>query len=116
MIMSDAFQGFDTRLKSIDRKRARLERGYVSKVSKDGLIVFRPKRRKSGIPVRGIIYLVAGFIFFKAVVIAHLGPNLYEERLVQLSQGSTIEQVGAVAMQSDPLSMMLAGKLRAVLR
>jgi len=114
--MSDAFQGFDTRLKSIDRNRARLERGYVSKVSKDGLIVFRPKRRKSGFPVRGILYLVAGFVFFKAVIVAHLGAPLYEERLAQLSQGSTVEQVGAVVMQPDALSMMLAAKLRPVLR
>ncbi|MDT8328812.1 MAG: hypothetical protein RQ750_15745 [Roseovarius sp.] len=114
--MSDAFQGFDTRLKSIDRNRARLERGYTSKVGKDGLIVFRPKRRHGGAPVRGVLYLVAGFLFFKAVIIAHLGASLYEERLAQLSQGSTVEQVGAVVMQPDPLSMMVAAKLRLVLR
>ncbi len=114
--MSDAFQGFDTRLKSIDRNRARMERGYVGKVSKDGLIVFRPKRRQRGVPVRGIIYLVAGFIFFKAVIIAHLGASLYGERLAQLSQGSTIEQAGAVVMQPDTLSMILAARLRPILR
>ncbi|WP_297768540.1 hypothetical protein [uncultured Roseovarius sp.] len=114
--MTDAFQGFDTRLKTINRKRTRLERGYVSKVGKDGLIIFRPKRRKGGIPLRGLIYLVAGFVFFKAVIIAHLGGPLYGERVAQLAEGSIVEQAGAVVMQPDPLSVMLAAKIRPALR
>lgn len=114
--MTDAFQGFDTRLKSIKRKRLRLERGYVSKVGKDGLIVFRPKRHRPSVPLRGVVYLVLGFVFFKSVILAHLGGAVYEDRLAQLSNGNLIEQAGAVVMQPDPLSTMLAGKIRPALR
>lgn len=114
--MSNAFQGFDTRLKSIERKHARIKRGYVGRVGKDGLIVFRPKRRQGGISLRGIVYLVVGFIFFKAVIIAHLGAGLYEERLAQLAEGSVVEQAGAAVMQPDAVSAMFASKLRPFLR
>lgn len=114
--MSDAFQAFDSRLEAIARKRAKMERGYVGKVSKNGLIVFRPKRRRAAIPVRGLVYIVAGFVLFKSVVIAHLGLALYEDRLAQLSQGSFVEQAGAMVMQPDRLSEMIAAKLRPVLR
>ncbi|NCQ25567.1 MAG: hypothetical protein COW54_03650 [Rhodobacteraceae bacterium CG17_big_fil_post_rev_8_21_14_2_50_63_15] len=114
--MSEAFQAFDSRLEAIARKRAQMERGYVGKVSKNGLIVFRPKRRRASVPVRGLVYVIAGFVFFKAVVIAHLGLALYEDRLVQLSQGSFVEQAGAIVMQPDRLSEMLAANMRPLLR
>jgi hypothetical protein len=113
--MSDAFQEFDARLKTIGRKRTKLARGYVSKVDKDGLIIFRPKRRRSGIPLRGLLYMFLGFMFFKAVIIAHLGLPLYGDRLSQLSQGSVVEQAGSVVMRADPLSLTLASYLRPIL-
>ena len=114
--MSDAFQGFDSRLKAIGRKRTRLAQGYVSKVGKDGLIIFRPKRRKSGLPLRGLFYLALGFTFFQAVIIAHLGAPLYGDRLTQLAQGSIVEQAGAVVMQTDPVSELLSTYIRPILR
>ena len=114
--MSDAFQEFDSRLNSIDRKRTKLAQGYASKVGKDGLIIFRPKRRKSGLPLRGLLYLFLGFTFLKAGIIAHLGAPLYEDRLAQLAQGSIVEQAGAVVMQSDPVSQKLSAYLRPILR
>lgn len=114
--MSDAFQAFDSRLQAIAAKRAQMERGYVGKVSPNGLIIFRPKRRKLSIPVRGIAYLTVGFLFFKSVIIAHLGLPLYEERLLELSQGSVVEQVGAFVMQPDGISSRVAAEMRPLLR
>lgn len=114
--MSDSFQAFDSRLQAIARKRAKMERGYVGTVSNNGLIVFRPKRRRAAIPVRGLVYILAGFVIFKAVIMAHLGFPLYEDRLAQLAQGSFVEQAGAFAMQPDRLSEMLAVELRPLLR
>ena len=55
-------------------------------------------------------------IFFKAVIIAHLGAGLYEERLAQLAEGSVVEQAGAAVMQPDAVSAMFASKLRPFLR
>jgi hypothetical protein len=114
--MSDVHQGFQTRLRSISRKRARFERGYVGKVGRDGLIVFKPRRRMPTIPVRGLLYLVLGFVFFKAVVLAHLGAVTYDERIAQLAEGSHIEQAGALVMRPDPLTLIMARYLAPVLR
>lgn len=114
--MADVRQGFRSRLRRIDLKHARLERGYVGKVRDDGLIVFKPKRRIPAVPWRGLLYLVLGFAFFKAVVLAHLGAVTYQERLRELAAGHPLEQVGAYVMQPDPLTGFIAGHLARVLR
>lgn len=114
--MSDAIREFNARLRRIDGHHARLERGYVGKVRSDGLIVFKPRRRRPTIPVRGLTYLVLGFIFFKAVVLAHLGGVTYEARVAQLAEGHLLEQAGAAIMRPDPLSRWMAGYLTPVLR
>lgn len=105
-------QSFERRLKLISKKRARLADGYVSKVSKDGLIVFRPKRREGGFPIKGLALLVLGFFVFKGVILAHLGEGTFEARLTQLSQGSTVEQAGAFIMQPDVVSQAIAQQIR----
>ena len=110
--MSSAAKGFDRRLKLIGKKRARLADGYVSKVGKDGLIIFRPKRREGGFPIKGLALLVIGFFVFKGLILAHLGEGTFDARLTQLSQGSVVEQAGAWIMQSDPVSQTIAQQVR----
>ncbi|QGX99285.1 hypothetical protein EI983_13820 [Roseovarius faecimaris] len=105
-------QTFERRLKSIGEKRERLAEGYVSKVGKDGLIVFRPKRREGGFPIKGLAFLVLGFFLFKGVILAHLGEGTFETRLAQLSQGSVVEQAGAFIMQPDAVSQTIAQQIR----
>lgn len=114
--MSDAYQGFEHRLRKIGRKRARLADGYVSKVGRDGLIVFKPRRRQGGISLRGLVFLVVGFFCFKGLIMAHLGAPLYEERVETLRSGSIVEQVGGFVMQPDPVTQSIAAKLRPFLR
>ncbi|MDZ7708752.1 MAG: hypothetical protein U5K36_00505 [Roseovarius sp.] len=114
--MSDATRDFNARLRRIDTQHARLDRGYVGKVRPDGLIVFKPRRQRRAIPWRGLLYLVLGFVFFKAVVLAHLGGVTYEARIAQLAGGHVLEQAGAVVMQPDALTRWMAGYLAPVLR
>jgi len=114
--MSDVHEGFQARLRSIGRKRARFERGYVGKVGRDGLIVFKPRKRMPAVPLRGVLYLVLGFLFFKAVVLAHIGSVTYEERVSQLAAGGLVEQAGAALMQPDPVTQLVARYLAPVLR
>jgi hypothetical protein len=109
--MADIHHGFAKRLRRIDLKHARLERGYIGKVREDGLIEFRPKRRVPAIPLRGLLYLVFGFAFFKAVVLAHLGGVTYQERLAGLAAGNPLERAGAYVMRPDPVTRMIAGPL-----
>lgn len=114
--MSDATRHFNARLRRIDTHRARLKHGYIGKVRPDGLIVFTPRRRRRAIPWRGLLYLVLGFVFFKAVVLAHLGAVTFEARVAQLADGHAFEQAGAAIMQPDPLTRWMAGYLAPVLR
>ncbi|MEM8730981.1 MAG: hypothetical protein AAGF79_13800 [Pseudomonadota bacterium] len=107
--MSDNFEAFDQRLRRIDRTRRKLANGYEMHVQTDGLIVARPRRMRSiGISPRAFILFFAGLFLFKGLLIAHLGTVSYGERVLDLSQGSVIEQAGAWAMQIDPISQEVA--------
>lgn len=114
--MSNAYQGFDNRLKRISRKRARMTNGYVSQVGRDGLIVFRPRRREGGFPVKGLLLLAVGFFCFKGLLLAHLGEQTFEARVADLSSGSVVEQAGAYLMKSDPISLGIAQQVRPFFR
>lgn len=107
--MSESFQEFDDRLRRIERKRRKLANGYELHMQNDGLIVARPRRmRSAGITPRGFITFVVGFMLFKGVLIATLGVLGYEDRVVSLAQGSTVEKAGAWIMQVDPVSREIA--------
>jgi len=114
--MSDAFENFNARVRRIDTAHTRLDRGYVGKVRSDGLIVFEPRRRLPKIPLRGLLYVALGFVFFKAVVLAHLGAVTYEARIARLAEGHSLEQAGAWVMQPDPLTRRVAAYLAPALR
>lgn len=114
--MTKTYDTFDSRLRKIDRSRARLAQGYAAKVTDDGLIVFRPKRHRSRVSLRGLMLLAFGFVLFKAMILAHLGSGMYEQRLEALKSGSLIEQGGAFVMQIDPATQVVAQTLRPFLR
>lgn len=114
--MRNPSQVFDARLRRIDRIRARLVHGYECRVGEDGLIVFRPKRRRRAFSVRGLFLIVVGFFCFKGLILAHLGPSVYQDRVAALEGGTYAEQAGALVMQVDPVSSAIAGKLRPFVR
>ena len=109
---TNTYQGFDARLKKIDRNRARLANGYSAKVTREGLIVFRPKRRAQGFSVRGLAFLVLGAFLFKAMILAHLGATTYDLRVEALKSGTVVEQAGAFVMQREQVSNVIAQYLR----
>lgn len=113
--MSDAFDDFDNRLRRINRSRANLARGYVSVVGEDGLIIVKPRRKRGGFALRVLAFGVIGYVAFKVLFLSVLGQGLYDDRVEMLRTGSTVEQAGAWLMQSDPISVMLAGKIRSSL-
>ncbi len=118
--MNDAaksYKTFDTRLKGIAKRKTRLESGYKSKVTKDGLIVFRPHRRTSGrISARGIFYLIFGFFLFKGMIMAHIGGTIYAQRVAALQEGTVVERVGGFVMQPDFVTQAIATQLRPLLK
>ena len=106
-----AYTEFDKRLRRIERRNRRLSRGAVPYVDRNGLVSYRPRRAGLRVPLRGLLLVALGFFAFKGLVLAHLGPDLYAERVAALAEGTVVEQAGAWAMQSDPASEWIAGKL-----
>ena len=109
--MSDVREGFDNRLRRIERRHSNLSRGYVARIGRDGLIELHPRRGRRAFPWRGALFLVVGFLVFKGIIMANLGDALYQERIAALRDGAPVEQVGAFIMQPDPVSQAVAAKL-----
>lgn len=119
--MSDAaksYKAFDARLKGIAKRKTRLERGYKSQVSRDGLIIFRPHKRAIAprVSFRGLFYIVFGFFLFKGMIMAHLGSTIYAQRVATLQDGTLIEQAGGFVMQPDQVTQAIAVQLRPFLK
>ena len=110
--MTDAFHDFDNRLRRIQKSRVRLANGYVSVVGDDGLIVVKPRARRTRFVLRPFAFLIVGLMVFKALILATLGQPVYEERVASLQAGTTIEQAGAWVMQIDPVSQFMAAQIR----
>lgn len=102
---------FNDRLKKLRRSHSRLARGYNAQVGRDGLIVFRPRRRRSGLPLRGILLTVAAFFGFKVLVLMHLGEVTYTERAAELMNGSAAEQIGGWLMHIDPVTAAIQAQI-----
>ena len=81
----------------------------------DSILVLTPGRGKPSITVPGFCVLLAAFILLKSVVIAWLGPGVYEEAIRSLQQGTVFEQAGAFIMRPDFFSEMLADQFRALI-
>jgi len=113
--MSDTFSDFDNRLRRISKSRVKLAKGYVSVVGDDGLIIVKPRRKRIQLPIRGALLLFVGFLGFKAMVLVSLGQPVYMDRVETLHNGTTIERAGAWVMQADPLTVMVADKIRTLL-
>ena len=114
--MADSFENFDSRIARIDRDRSRIKRGYSLSVDRDGLIVARPRSRRTGFPLKLILLFAAGFVGFKILLVAFLGLDIYENRVGSLQDGTVVEQAGAWFMQADPWTVSLAAKLRPHIR
>ena len=107
--MSQAqFDSFDSRLRKIDRRNRQLARGYVTSVNHDGLIIARPRRQARSFPWRGLLMILVALMAFKVFLYMQIGPTTYEERVIALSQGNVVEQIGAYAMTADPVTVWIA--------
>lgn len=101
---------FGKRLKKVERNHRRLSGGYTTRVRSDGLIVVQPKRRRVSVSRLRILALaLLGVFVFKAFTFASLGELTYNERVAKLGNGTEFERAGAFVMQSDPVTVFLAG-------
>ncbi len=91
-----------------------MARGYDAKAGRDGLIVFRPKRRKARLPLRGLAILAITPLCFKGLVLMKIGDLAYQARVDALTSGSMAEQIGGYLLQIDPVTRFLAGQFAAL--
>jgi len=90
---------------------------YVARMRSDGLIVVEPRKVvQSRISLRSLILFALAVLMFKGLLMASLGFDSYNYRVAELRKGSTLEQGGALIMQSDPVSTSIAEKLIPILR
>lgn len=101
------------RLERVVRKHDRMRaKGVVHRVGRDGLIRSRPRLIRPRFPVKGVFLIVVLFFAFKAFLFAQIGAIGYAERVEGLRAGSVVEQVGAVLMQEDPVTVAVGGYLK----
>jgi len=106
---------FDQRVHRLTKKHQMLSRGYRATMRKDGLVVMKPQRVRSGIPAKVLLFCFLGFFAFKAFLLSSLGPSGYESRVDSLNEGTSVEQAGAWVMQIDPLTQVISQQLNKVL-
>lgn len=104
---------FEGRLRHIARRNARMSRGVVYKVGRDGLIMRSPRglAHAPRFPVKGLLLVLAALLLLKGGLYQQLGETTYQERLGALAQGNWAEQIGALVMQPEPASLWVARQL-----
>ena len=106
--------GFARRMSRLERTHAKLRRGAVTEMRKDGLLVMRPKRAHGLLRVlKATALVVAGGIAFKTFMLASLGPATYQDRLSLLVNGTLPEQYAAHVMAIDPATQWLTDQINA---
>ena len=111
--MADAKQmAFSERLRRIDRQHHQIAGGYVTSVNHDGLIIARPHRRSSRLPLRGLFLGLLVLLTFKGFVYAEIGAGSYNDRVELLANGTIVEQIGAYAMYADPVTLWIADQFK----
>jgi len=102
---------FQQRVQRLNRKHDALSHGSSTRIQPDGLIVAAPSRRRRRVEIRPLMLCAVGFLAFKALLIAHLGTGVYNERVEKLRQGTIVERTGAWIMWADPLSTRIAREI-----
>ncbi len=73
------------------------------------------KRTKRPV-IRPALTVLAVFVCFKAVTLAHLGTADYTTRLDTLRSGNAVQQAGAHLMAIDPITQAAAAGIKPLLR
>ncbi len=107
---------FGKRLRRIRKRHRKLAQGYVQTINHDGLIIAKPRRRRSVFPWKGIALMLVALFAFKGVLHAQLGATTYDRRVATLQNGTIVEKAGAWAMQADPLTLWISAQVRSFLR
>lgn len=81
-------------------------KGYSVAHNERGRISVKP-RSHNGNSSLFVLYAVLGFLFFKLIVLIHMGASAFNTGLLAMSQGNAAQQVGARFLQVDPFTSFL---------
>ncbi len=102
----------DKRLRKVVRTHDRMRaNGVVRRVGRDGLIRTRPRLMRPRFPFKGALIVTALFFAFKALMFAQMGATNYAVKVEDLRAGSVVEQMGAVLMQEEVVTVTLGNLL-----
>ena len=108
--MGETVDTFRKRTNRVNRRHEKIYlNGARTKIARDGLLTTVPRRRMPSFPLRGFAILFLAAILYKSVMLAWIGPTVYEERLSALADGTIVEQAGAWLLQADPATVAVAG-------
>lgn len=114
--MNSAQIDFDSRLRVIQKRRARFRRGMTYRVGRNGLIIAQPRSRLPELPIRGLALLALALFAIKVGIFLVLGPTVYAERLDLFSLGTPLDQYIATALQPDVVTLWIAEQVPSFLR
>lgn len=106
--MEDTLRNFQKRQLGIRRKHQRMARGYVNKLNRNGVILQKPLRKSGNVVLRIALLCLIGFVGFKTLLIAGLGPDGYLDHVATLNSGSGFERASVWIMRPDPATARLA--------
>jgi len=110
------FDEFERRMRRISKRHSKLSHGYVTSVNSDGLVVAKPKGRSWKWLLRAIVILAIAVVILKGVMHAQLGPVAYQAEVDALAAGTSVEQVGAVIMTADPVTLWISDQVSSLVR
>lgn len=100
---------FDERYRKVLDRHRELSRGYVTRLSTNGLISHHPiSHYRDAFPLKALLLPVALLFFLKACVVTILREDAFNAQVAALQDGNFVEQIGAVLMQMDPITWLIA--------
>jgi len=109
----------DRNILDFNQRCKRIDKAFVSGYGFEALGTLGrshyTRGKKWRIPVMGpVLVLVLSVVVLKAALLHVIGPSTYQMKVDRLWEGAGFEQVGAVVMQADPVTIWLAGKFAEV--
>ena len=112
--MSQAnFNDFDRRMNRIHKSHQKLSRGARTVVTRDGLIMAKPRRRVLSLfPMRALLFvLIAGYAM-KVGFFMYMGAETYSSTVTGLTAGTPFDQAAAYVLHADALTIWIADAIR----
>jgi len=100
---------FEKKMRQVVKRHNKLATSGVShKMLPDGLVVATPRVYTPRFPWAGLAMLVIAVLMFKGYVHYALGAEDFAARAEALTGGSLFEQLGALAMTADPVTLAIS--------